>query len=203
MPAAKGSVRRRGGAHYAYGSKAVALLLAALLFLCFSRRVYAQGGAAEEYQVKAAFLFHFAEFVNWPAEAFADGAAPVTYCTLGEDPFQGALDQSLHGKMVGAHPLRVEHLKQTQGIQDCRVLFVGANEKKRLSAALAGIKGNPILTVGESEHFVQDGGMIGFCMDGNKVRFEVNLDAAGQSRLKISARLLALAKTVIGKQGGA
>lgn len=147
--------------------------------------------------MKAAFLFHFAQFVDWPAEAFKDGATPLTYCTVGEDPFHGALDVSMNGKMIGTRPIRVLHFKRAQDIQSCQILFLGTLEQKSISAALANIRGNPVLTVGETEHFAQDGGMIGFFLEDNKVRFEINLDAAERAKLKISARLLTLAKSVI------
>ena len=152
--------------------------------------------------MKAAFLFHFAQFVDWPADAFKEADSPLVYCTIGEDPFRGALDASLIGKMIGGRSFRVQHLKQPHEVQGCQVVFLGILEKKAMSATLATLKGNPVLTVGESEHFAQDGGMIGFCLEGNKVRFEINITAAEQANLKISARLLALAKTVIGAPKG-
>jgi hypothetical protein len=164
--------------------------------------VAAQENTSGEYQVKAAFLFHFAQFVDWPADAFKEPGSPLVYCTIGEDPFHGALDLSLNGKMIGARPFRVQHLKLFQEVQGCQVLFIGMSEKKLMSAELANLKKNPVLTVGESEHFAQEGGMIGFCLEGNKVRFEINLTAAERANLKISARLLALAKTVIGAPKG-
>jgi hypothetical protein len=121
------------------------------------------------------------------------------YCTIGEDPFQGALDASLKDKTLGPHVIQVRHLKQIQDAQNCHLVFVGAEDKKQIVTALAFLKGDPILTVGESERFVQEGGMIGFCMQDNRVRFAINLEAAEKANLKISSRLLALAKIVIGK----
>ncbi len=167
-----------------------------------ARWALAQSNASSEYQVKAAFLFHFAQFVDWPAETFRDAESPLTYCTIGEDPFHGALDASLNGKTIGTRPFRVQHFRRGQEIQGCQVLFIGTLEKKSVAEALPALKGNPVLTVGESEHFVQSGGMIGFFLEDNKVRFEINLDAAEHAKLKISARLLALAKTVIGGPKG-
>jgi hypothetical protein len=87
-------------------------------------------------------------------------------------------------------------------MRGCQVLFIGVKEKKLLPAILAGVKGNPVLTAGESEHFVQEGGMISFLLEDNKIRFEVNLEVAQKAKLRISSRLLALAKTVIGGQKG-
>ena len=157
---------------------------------------------AEEYSVKAAFLFHFAQFVEWPQGTFNDNNSPLRYCTLGEDPFHGALDAILSGKTIGTRPVRVEHFRRAREIASCQVLFIGVSQKKTIPTALESLKGFPILTVGESENFAKEGGMIGFFLEDNKVRFEINLDAAERAKLKISARLLALAKTVIGGPRG-
>lgn len=182
--------------------RCVAAVLAALFSIGTERPLPAQDNVSGEYQVKAAFLFHFAQFVDWPVDAFKHGNSPVTYCIIGEDPFHGALDETLKGKVIGARSVTVQHLKQSQQVQGCQILFIAAGERKRLSATLASMKGSPVLTVGESEHFAQDGGMIGFFFEENKIRFEINLEAATQAKLKISARLLALAKTVIGDPRG-
>ena len=173
-----------------------ALLMVGLLSL--PGVAFGQNESNGEYQVKAAFLFHFAQFVEWPPQAFKSEASPLTYCTLGEDPFQGGLDESLSGKMIGTRAIRVQHLKEAQDIPDCQVLFIGPMEKKRMSNVLAAVKRAPVLTVSDSEHFVNGGGVIGFCLEAKKVRFEINLRAATEANLKISAKLLSLAKTVIG-----
>lgn len=175
--------------------------LSLLFFLTFPGNLPGNS-AAEEYAVKAAFLFHFAQFVEWPDETFKDANSPLTYCTIGDDPFQGSLDTILSGKTIGTRPFRVVHFKHPQEIQGCQVLFIGAAEKTVLREILAKPKANSALTVGESEHFAQDGGMIGFVLEENKIRFEINLEAAQKAKLKISSRLLALAKNVIGGQRG-
>jgi hypothetical protein len=191
----QGRVRR-------WGSRLGAAALAPLISIAGACGASAQSNPTSEYQVKAAFLFHFAQFVDWPPEAFKDAASPLTYCTAGEDPFHGALEASLNGKMIGARPVRVIHFRQVQEIQGCQIVFLGTPEKKLMSAMLGNLRASPILTVGESEGFVQGGGMIGFFLEDNKVRFDINLDAAEHAKLKISARLLALAKTVIGGPKG-
>jgi hypothetical protein len=180
-------------------ARTILAVLAALASACFS---VAQTPATAEYELKVAFLFHFAQFVDWPPEAFKDANSALTYCTIGEDPFHGALDATLSGKTIGARSFRVLHFKQPQEIQGCQVLFIGAQEKKLLPRILADVKGNSVLTVGESEHFVEGGGMIGFLLEENKIRFEINLEAAKRAKLTISSKLLVLAKTVIGSQGG-
>jgi hypothetical protein len=164
----------------------------------FAAAALGQTEETHEYEVKAAFLFHFAQFVDWPSETFKSDTSPLTYCTIGEDPFQGALEASLNGKTVGARHLRVTHIKQAQEIPECQILFIGGMEKKRMSNVLASIRGTPVLTVGDADHFVNEGGVIGFSLEEKKIRFEINLNAATEAKLKISAKLLALAKTVIG-----
>jgi YfiR/HmsC-like len=179
----------------------VAMILGWSLFAGSAVEVAAQSNLSE-YQVKAAFLFHFAQFVEWPPETYADVASPLTYCTVGGDPFEGGLDASLKGKTIGGRPVRVLHLREAGESQGCQILFLGIADRKVVSATLAKLNGSPVLTVGESANFAQGGGMIGFLLEDNKVRFNINLDAAERAKLKISARLLTLAKTVIGGPKG-
>ncbi|HTT32762.1 MAG TPA: YfiR family protein [Methylomirabilota bacterium] len=185
--------------------RAAALMKVWRLILIFAL-VFPSGvnadSVAEEYSVKAAFLFHFAQFVEWPETAFASPGSPLTYCTLGQDPFHGALDATLSGKTIGGRPLQVVHLKASQDLQNCHVLFLGASEKKSIPVALSSLKGKPVLTIGETGHFVDAGGVIGFSLDENKIRFEINLGAAETAKLRINSRLLSLAKQVVGAHGG-
>jgi YfiR/HmsC-like len=145
----------------------LSLILAAVLpGLLMTAR--AESSANGEYEVKAAFLFHFAQFVEWPPDAFQNPTSPLIYCTIGEDPFHGGLDESLRGKSVGARTIEVRHVKQPQEVHGCQILFIAAGEKKRAGDVMATTVGHPILTVGENEGFVQSGGMIGFCLEENK-----------------------------------
>jgi len=178
-------------------------VLLLLVSVVSGRPVLGQGSEASEYQVKAAFLYHFAQFVEWPPEETLKGASsPLTYCTIGEDPFHGSLDAALNAKTIGTRPLQVRHVKRASELQGCHVAFIGEKEKKLLPAVLEILKRNPVLIVGESEHFVQDGGTIGFRLEENKIRFEINVEAAEKAKLKISSRLLTLAKTVVGGPKG-
>lgn len=172
-----------------------------LAALCIPGVLLGQDESTSEYQVKAAFLFHFAQFVDWPPAAFKDPASPMTYCIVGADPFQGGLDKTLSGKTIGARPVRVLHLGEPRGSENCQVMFIASTAKK-LPAILSAVKDEPVLTVGDSEDFVRAGGMIAFCVEEKKIRFEINLDAAKQAKLRMSAKLLALAKTIIGDPRG-
>lgn len=133
---------------------------------------------------------------------FENVDSPLTYCTIGEDAFRGALDYSVKGKRVGDRELRVRHLKEREQVEGCQVLFIRTAQRVRQAEQLTNASGRPVLTVGETEHFARDGGIIGFCLEEQKVRFEINLNAAEQAQLKISAKLLSLAKTVPGNSRG-
>jgi hypothetical protein len=164
-----------------------------------SRPLRGELPVSNEYDVKAAFLFHFAQFVEWPADAFHEPNSALNYCTIGEDPFHGVLEETLKGKSVSNRPLRVRHLGVREPVADCQILFLGAADKKLLGDVLNSVSGHPVLCVGETEHFARDGGMIGFFLENNKVRFDINFQAAERARLKIDSRLLLLAKNVIGR----
>ena len=155
----------------------------------------------DEYRVKAAFLFHFTQLVNWPPNALRKSDSFVWLCTFGEDPFRGALETTVNGKPVGLRVLRIRHVTQVQELTGCHVLFVGKNANLRIPGLLAGLHNAPVLTVGETDDFLRAGGMIRLFLEENKVRFEINREAAEAAGLKISSRLLLLAKNVVGNSG--
>jgi hypothetical protein len=175
-------------------------IVVGLLVAAAARSARAQS-QADEYHVKAAFLFHFVQLVEWPAGAPGGETSPVNLCLLGQGPFHGELEATLAGKSLGARPLRVVHLKPEEDFQACQVLFVSRHDAARLDHLVTALKDAPVLTVGESDGFAEQGGMIGLLLVDNKVRFEINLQAAEQAKLKISSRLLLLAKVVIGNHG--
>lgn len=173
-------------------------VVAVIVFLSAVPGAHAQ--QSDEYRVKAAFLFHFAQLVDWPVPAPGTENTPLTVCTIGQDSFGGDLEATLRGKSIGTHVLQIRRLKQPQEVQGCQLLFVGGRDRRQVAPVLAAIKDEAVLTVGESDDFVHQGGMIGFCMENNKVRFDINVDAAARVKLKISSRLLLLAKNVIGNR---
>ena len=177
------------------------LALLGLLSAATARPARAQS-QADEYRVKAAFLYHFAQLVDWPAGSFGDASQPLILCTIGDDPFHGELENSVDGKVVDGRYIRIRHFKRISEAHSCRILFFGKVEDKALAEMLMELGNGPILTVGESDGFAQMGGMIQFSLDDNRVRFNVNVGAAQKSGLKISSKLLLLAKEVIGNRGG-
>jgi len=147
-----------------------------------------------EYQVKAAFLLNFTKFIDWPAAAFAQPDSPISICILGGDPFGSALDQITAGEVVNGRNIAAERIKQAPAPRSCQVLFVAKSEKG--SAKLVSGLGPGVLTVGEGESFLREGGMIAFVLDNRRVRFEINQTAAGNAGLKLSSKLLNVAKAV-------
>jgi hypothetical protein len=156
-----------------------------------------------EYEVKAAFLYNFAKFVEWPPDALPDPATPVAICVLGEDPFGQGLDELVQGETLSSHRLVVRRLRDPLQIRDCQVLFVSRSEKGRLPALMAGLRGSGVLTVGEADDFLEQGGVIRFVLEQHRVRFDINLDAAERGRLKLSSKLLRLARSVNPQRRGA
>jgi len=155
---------------------------------------------SEEYLIKAAFLFRFAQFVDWPPEVLSEDG-PIRFCTLGQDPFKGALETTLSGKKIAKHSLEGVHLKPGQDLRGCNLIFIGSDLGSRAGSVLSELQEMPVVTISDTERFTQRGGVIGFCWEGMKIRFDINVTAAEKAHLRISARLLSLARTVIGGGG--
>jgi hypothetical protein len=173
-----------------------------LLVLCLLAAT-AQAQSATEYQVKAAFLFNFARFVEWPPDAFPSPDSALQICVLGEDPFGRDFEQVIVDKTVNGHRIEIAHPDGTPQARACQILFIAASEKARLPSILQGLKGASVLIVGDTPGFAALGGAINFVLDDSRVRFEINLKAAELAHLKISARLLTVAKVVMnGEPGG-
>jgi hypothetical protein len=151
---------------------------------------------AGEYQVKAAFLYNFAKFVEWPASSFKSNADPFRICVLGDDPFGGALQATLDGKKMQEHTTQIAHLSDVKEAGSCHIVFVSKSQKKNLHAVLGALRAVGILSVGETDDFAAGGGVIGFRLDDGRVRLEINLQAASQQQLQISSKLLSLAQIV-------
>ena len=169
--------------------------LAAAILVATESRLAAQG--ASEYEVKAAFLYNFAKFVNWPPQALAQSDT-LYICVLGADPFHGRLHSVVSDKTVQHRHLTVRRLEHQEEARACHILFVSQSDLARV--ALGTTEGAPVLTVGDDESFAQRGGMIAFRMQGNKVRFTINTEAASRAGLQISSQLLKLAVNVIEEQ---
>jgi hypothetical protein len=167
------------------------------LLISFLPVLHAETNALSEYDVKAAFLYNFAKFVEWPPEVFKNSGDSFVIGILGDDPFDKNLEAELNGKTVQDKKLVFKRLLNLQEASDCQVVFISASEEDLLSAILAKLQGSPVLTVSDMKRFIQRGGMVGFSLDKNKVGFNVNRTVAEGAGLKISSQLLKLAKTIV------
>jgi len=170
------------------------LLLGLLVLLAAALNGRAQTAQPSEYQLKAAFLYHFTQLVTWPSEAFANAGSPMVIAVLGENPFGKQLEESVRGKNVNGHPLTVKEVQTlAEATNGCHLLFVSTSEKKRLSEIFAAVREKSVLTVGETDQFIETGGMINFTMEGTKIRFQISDATAKAAGLRISSKLLSLA----------
>lgn len=149
-----------------------------------------------EYQIKAVFVFNFTEFVQWPATAFADARAPLVIGVLGEDPFDGYLDETVRGEVVDNRALVVRRFLHVEDVDGCQVLFISRSEVDRIRPILAHLKSRSILTVSDVDDFTRYGGMIRFVTLRNHVRLQINLAAARAAGLTVSSKLLRVADVV-------
>ncbi|PYS95524.1 MAG: DUF4154 domain-containing protein [Acidobacteria bacterium] len=184
------------------------------LFLCLaSAFVLASGrargedapaAALSDYRIKAAYLYYFTTFVDWPPDTFSKSGDALVIGVLGEDPFGAVLDETLRGKTVKDRPLRVKRFASIKEARDSHILFISSSEQDRLASILKALEGTTVLTVGEIDHFASRGGEIGFRVEDRKVRFDINVTAVERARLKVSAQLMKLGHIVEepGRQGG-
>ncbi len=176
--------------------KMVPAILVVVALIGSASPAEAQSEPLTEYQIKAAFLYNFAKFVEWPGDAFSDSRAPIMLGIVGGDPFGKALDGVILGKTVNGRSLVVRRFRRGEDLRTCHILFVSFSERKRLPHILESLKGSSVLTVGETDGFVHSGGVVQFLLEESRVRFEINPDAAARVRLKISSKLLAVARIV-------
>ena len=158
--------------------------------------LHAQGASPGEYRVKAAMLYNFAKFVTWPSDPPGAPGEPFKIGILGEDPFGSVLDNTVKGKSVDGRAVEVKRLERAKDGRDCHIVFISRSESTNLKSILVALKGAPVLTVGDMNRFAQQGGCINLTMAKKKVHFEVSVEAATRARLKISSKLLRLAKVV-------
>ena len=165
------------------------------LFACLALRAPAADPSssaypAAEYQVKAAFLFNFAQFAEWPARAFPKARAPLVIGILGEDPFGAYLDELVKDEKVGERPLSVRRCRAARDIAGCHILFISRSEAGRLDQIMRPLKGQGILTVSDADNFTREGGMIRLVTDNGKIRLRINVEAAKACGLTISSKII-------------
>lgn len=166
----------------------------ASLFLLFSFQLGAQ--TSREYNIKAAFLYNFTQFVDWPPDAFPNPEAPFVIGVLGNDPFRKAIDDAVAGEKVKGHSIVVQRYQNVREIKNCNILFISNTESAKLREILAALPNKNILTVSDIPDFATTGGIIRFMTKENKIKLQINLSASKVADLNISSKLLQLAEIV-------
>ena len=146
-----------------------------------------------EYQVKASFLYNFARFIQWPDDRFSDENSPIRILIAGNDPFGIDIDKTVEGKRVNGRRIEIRRSQEINTLEFCHILFIKPDKKEEMVKILESVKNESILTVGETEGFLQAGGILNFIIRDNRVRFIINPEAASRSRIWVSAQLLKLA----------
>ena len=173
----------------------VQILLIATALLAPASRLRAADEPTREQQVRAAFIFNFMQFVEWPADAFRDEKSPLVVAIVGGDSFAAAVDKALGGKEIGGRSIAIKRYGLASQIEKgCHVAVLAAPDRELLRLVRERVGATPVLLVGEGEYFCRDGGMIRLFNEENRVRFEINPRAAERAKLKIAAKLLKLAK---------
>lgn len=149
-----------------------------------------------EYLIKAAYLYNFAMFVEWPSDAFASPEAPLVIAIVGSDPFGSAIDHAVENKRISKRRIVVERVQAQQDLKHCQIVFVPASDRARIAELAQRLQSQPILIVDDAPEPGKRAGAVEFVVDDNKVGFAINLSQAKRSRLVISSKMLGLAKTV-------
>lgn len=167
-----------------------------ILLLLNSKVEFAQSDEQIEYKLKAVYIYNFLQFVEWPQSAFDSESSPIVIGILGEDPFGKIMDEAVKSEKIGNHPIIVKRFKLISETNDCHVLYVCASEDRNLKNIFIHVKELPILTISDINDFAEEGGNINFYVDDNKLRFEINVKSLQNAKLKVSSKLLRLAKVI-------
>jgi hypothetical protein len=178
------------------GRLRLSLIFCLLAISMIPRTAAGQRDSADEYELKAAMLYNLTQFVEWPASAYPDSQAPILLCILGRDPFGSLLTSTVLKQTVNGRPVRIRHPQNDKEVRGCHILYISSSERNTIARIYSNLNGSSALTVGEMTQFATHGGMIQFSLEDQQVRFDINLDAASRAGLKISAKLLMLARIV-------
>jgi hypothetical protein len=168
----------------------------AVAFIIVSAMISAQAQTFTEYQVKAAHIFNFARFVEWPSPVESGSNVPMVVGILGVDPFGRDIENALDGKTAKERRLVIRRFPNLQSLAPCHILFVSSSQKHNLRQIFAAVAGSNVLTVGETDRFAESGGVIQISIVDGKAQLVINLAAAERAGLKISSKLLGLARVI-------
>ena len=173
----------------------IAVILALSLGFSGVWNAAAESSSVREYQVKAAFLYNFAKFIEWPDSAFSNENSPIIICVLGYDPFGEALDV-MREKTIGRRNILIKRVMDIEDLEECHILFISSSERRNLSQILRIVRNKSVLTVGDTKGFAYSGVIINIASEENRLGFEINVDAAQRAHLKLSSKILKLGKIV-------
>jgi hypothetical protein len=167
-----------------------------LALFCLGLSVARSQTVSHEYPLKAVFLFNFAQFTDWPANAFDKPDSPLVIGVLGDDPFGAVLDDAVRDEIVNGRKFVVERYRRVEDIKTCHILFISQSEIRRLDKIMAALKDKPVLTVSEIDSSAQRGVRVQFITENNKIRFRINMDSLKDANLTMSSKLLRLAEII-------
>ncbi|MBF0499932.1 MAG: YfiR family protein [Candidatus Riflebacteria bacterium] len=169
-----------------------------MLYLCMMLPFSVHGATLAEYKVKAAFILKFAAFVEWPADVLNPGTSPFKICVVGDDPFGDLLPQEIPADGPDGISFKVARASiHDEDFSKVHIMFISNSDPDAVSSIVRSIKEKPVLTIGEGEDFLKQGGIIAFTIENQRVRFMVSLKGAVKAHLKISSQLLSLASFVL------
>jgi hypothetical protein len=186
----------------------MALCRLALLFLIltgiapqclFSSNAASGEPVVTEYEVKAAYVFNFAKFVDWPSTAFSAKNSPIIIGIIGDDEFGTLLGNIVRGKTIQEHTIAVRPLKWPSDLSSCHIIFISASEQKQMKQITDSLHDRPVLTITEAEEDLQTKGIMNLIVEGGRVQFEIDIAGAEKAHLQISSKLLRLARGYTGK----
>jgi hypothetical protein len=189
-------LRKSGSIQRILGFMPTDLIILAILIVAPGIVLPQTKPATDEDEVKAVFLFNFAQFVEWPPEAFQTADSPIVIGLLGRDPFGVYLEKTIENEIVNGHPLVVERYSSVKQIQSCHILFINPGRTVKIESVLRSLKNKNILTVSNAADFTNQGGMIRFFNEDEKIKLEINLNAVKASNITISSKLLQLSEIV-------
>jgi uncharacterized protein DUF4154 len=172
------------------------VLLTIVMIVLALAGAFAQSPAVDEYQVKAAFLYNFAKFIEWAPGSFSTTSAPIRICVFGRNPFGRNLSDVTDGKTINGRKLLIDQVADLHVARSCHIIFISSSEKAQLKRILEGLQGADALTVSDSNSFIEQGGMIEFVLENDRVQFEVNRRATEMAGITVSSKLLSVAKRV-------
>lgn len=181
--------------HIARGGRKLCAIILVLSSLGAALQASAQQGASE-YEVKAVFLHHFFQFVQWPDSAFSDSSSPYIVGVLGDDPFGHLIDEALQGDSVGGRPIHIRRYEDLQAARESHLLYIAETDEKKLKKMLDNLRNQEVLTVSDVEGFGSMGGMIELAKNGTSLKLKINHQSAKDAKLQISSRLLKLAEII-------